>query len=111
MTAKRLIQWNVNCPISHVLSELNGTRSGAHAAWGMSYPYWFSEDRWPARAILLTVILLNLGMVGISVLLNQWNAKFYDSLQYKNYRIFIELLIRFCWLADFYIVCAVYALY
>ena len=81
------------------------------AAWGMAYPYWFSEDRWVARGLLLSVILLNLGIVFINVLLNKWNNKFYDALQYKDYRVFAQLLIRFCWLAGLYIVFAVYQLY
>ena len=80
-------------------------------AWGMAYPYWFSEDRWVARGLLLGVVLLNLGIVFINVLLNKWNNTFYDALQYKEYKVFIGLLIRFSWLAGLYIVCAVYQLY
>jgi putative ATP-binding cassette transporter len=80
-------------------------------AWGMAYPYWFSEDRWVARGLLLSVVLLNLGIVFINVLLNKWNNKFYDALQYKDYSVFIRLLIHFSWLAALYIVFSVYQLY
>src|ERR1700751_3581555 len=79
-------------------------------AWGMAYPYWFSEDRWVARGLLLGVLLLNLGIVFVNVLLNEWNNKFFDALQYKDYRVFFGLLIRFCWLAGAYIVFSVYQL-
>jgi putative ATP-binding cassette transporter len=34
----------------------------------MSRPFWFSEDRWAARGLLLAVIALNLGIVYINVL-------------------------------------------
>jgi vitamin B12/bleomycin/antimicrobial peptide transport system ATP-binding/permease protein len=83
-----------------------------HDAWGVAYPYWaVSEDRWMARGLLLAVVLLNLGIVFINVLLNKWNNEFYDALQYKDYKVFIHLLIQFSWLAGFYIVFAVYQLY
>ncbi len=64
-----------------------------------------------AWALLLVVIALNLGIVYINVLLNRWTNTFYNSLQDKNYQIFIQQLIRFSWLAGLYIIAAVYALY
>jgi vitamin B12/bleomycin/antimicrobial peptide transport system ATP-binding/permease protein len=80
-------------------------------AWSMTHPYWFSEDRWAARGLLLAVIVLNLAIVYINVLLNQWNNTFYDALQDKNYTVFLHQLIRFSWLAGLYIVFAVYQIY
>ena len=59
----------------------------------------------------MALVLLNLGIVFINVLLNKWNNKFYDALQYKDYRVFFHLLIGFSWLAGIYIVFAVYQLY
>jgi hypothetical protein len=41
----------------------------------MTYPFWFSEDRWAARGLLLAVIALNLGIVYINVLLNKFYKK------------------------------------
>jgi vitamin B12/bleomycin/antimicrobial peptide transport system ATP-binding/permease protein len=90
---------------------ITGMRHVLRDAWAMSHPFWFSEDRWAARGLLLTVIALNLGIVYINVLLNKWNNKFYDALQDKNYTVFRHQLIRFSWLAGLFIVFAVYQSY
>jgi putative ATP-binding cassette transporter len=74
-------------------------------------PYWSSEDRWAGRGLLLVVVGLNLAIVYINVLLNRWNNTFYNSLQDKNYEIFVSQLFRFTWLAAAFIVVAVYQLY
>src|SRR3989449_6074016 len=80
-------------------------------AWRMIRPYWFSEDRWPARGLLLVVVALTLGMVYLSVLLNQWNNDFFSALQAKNSVMFREQLVRVGWLVGAFIVLAVYQLY
>jgi putative ATP-binding cassette transporter len=80
-------------------------------AWTLVRPYWFSEDRWAGRGLLLLVVGLNLGIVYINVLLNKWNNAFYNSLQDKDYSAFVSLLIRFSWLAGLFIVAAVYQIY
>ena len=80
-------------------------------AWALTRPYWFSEDRWAAWGLLLAVVALNLGIVFINVLLNKWNNTFYNSLQDKDYAVFVQQLFRFTWLAGSFIVVAVYQLY
>jgi vitamin B12/bleomycin/antimicrobial peptide transport system ATP-binding/permease protein len=90
---------------------MSGLRRLLHDAWGIARPYWFSEDRRTARALLLVVVALNLGIVSINVLLNQWSNTFYNALQDKDYAVFVQQLIRFSWLAGLYIVVAVYQLY
>src|SRR6266403_2924924 len=80
-------------------------------AWKMIRPYWFSEDRWPARGLLLVVVALTLGMVYLSVLLNQWNNDFFSALQERNSTMFRQQLVRVCWLVGVFIVLAVYQLY
>ena len=79
--------------------------------WRLVRPYWYSEERWPARALLATIIALTLGMVWINVEINQWQNAFFNSLQDKKQDAFFELLIRFGWLAAAFIVMAVYQLY
>jgi putative ATP-binding cassette transporter len=79
--------------------------------WTLIRPYWFSEDRWAGRGLLVLVIGLNLGIVYINVLLNQWNNAFYNALQDKNYTVFWDQLVRFTWLAALFIVAAVYQIY
>src|SRR5438105_493918 len=80
-------------------------------AWKMIRPYWFSEDRWPARGLLLVVVALTLGMVYLSVLLNQWNNDFFSALQEKNSTMFRQQLVRVSWLVGVFIMLAVYQLY
>ncbi len=80
-------------------------------AWTLTRPYWFSEDRWPGRGLLLVVIGLNLAIVYINVLLNQWNNTFYNALQDKDAAVFWSQLVRFTWLAALFIGAAVYQLY
>jgi vitamin B12/bleomycin/antimicrobial peptide transport system ATP-binding/permease protein len=86
-------------------------RALLHDAWTIARPYWFSEDKWAGRGLLVAVIALNLGIVAINVMLNKWNNAFYNSLQDKNYEIFLQQLFRFTWLAGSFIVVAVYELY
>jgi len=74
-------------------------------------PYWFSEDRWAARGLLLAVVLLTLGMVYLTVLLNQWNNTFYSALQDKDLVAFRGQLFRVTWLIGIFIVLAVYQAY
>jgi vitamin B12/bleomycin/antimicrobial peptide transport system ATP-binding/permease protein len=99
---------NPNQPGEPTMSRL---RQLLHSAWALTRPYWFSEDRWAAWGLLLVVIALNLGIVFINVLLNKWNNTFYNSLQDKDYTVFVQQLIRFSWLAASYIIVAVYQLY
>jgi vitamin B12/bleomycin/antimicrobial peptide transport system ATP-binding/permease protein len=77
----------------------------------MIRPYWFSEDRWPARGLLLVVVAITLGMVYLSVLLNQWNNAFFSALQDKNATMFRWQLVQVAWLVGVFIVLAVYQLY
>ena len=74
-------------------------------------PYWFSEDRWPARSLLLAVIALTLAMVYLTVLLNQWNNAFYTALQDKNLAAFRHQLLRVTYLITIFILLAVYQVY
>ena len=90
---------------------VTGLRQVLRDAWAMTHPYWFSEDRSAAWALLLAVIALNLGTVYINVLLNKWNNAFYDALQAKDYTVFFHQLIRFSWLAGLFIIFTVYQFY
>ena len=77
----------------------------------MIRPYWSSDDRWAARGLLLGVVLLTLGMVYLTVLLNQWNNAFYSALQDKNMPAFRGQLFRVTWLITIFIFLAVYQVY
>ncbi|TMK18254.1 MAG: ABC transporter ATP-binding protein/permease, partial [Alphaproteobacteria bacterium] len=77
----------------------------------LARPYFFSEDRWAGRVLLGTVIAIELSVVAINVMLNQWNNRFYNALQERNWDAFIYEIGFFCVLAAIYIVLAVYQLY
>src|SRR5262245_37987428 len=77
----------------------------------LARPYFFSEDRWAGRILLAAVIAIELSIVAINVALNQWNNRFYNALQERNWDNFVAELLFFCALAGTYIVIAVYQLY
>jgi putative ATP-binding cassette transporter len=81
------------------------------AAWSLTKPYWTSEEKWSAWALLLAIITLNLGTVYITVLINEWNNAFYDALQQLNFQKFFQQMGVFTVLATIYIIIAVYSLY
>ena len=95
-------------PVGRPATTLRRTLPGA---WTLIGPYWFSEDRWAGRGLLLAVILLTLGMVYLTVLLNQWNNAFYSALQDKNLVAFRHQLLRVTWLIGIFIVLAVHQVY
>jgi putative ATP-binding cassette transporter len=61
-------------------------------AWRLTAPYFRSEERWSARILLASVIGLNLLLVAINVILNQWRGEFYNSLQDKDWHSFLALI-------------------
>ncbi|MCK1513434.1 ABC transporter ATP-binding protein/permease [Bradyrhizobium sp. 190] len=79
--------------------------------WRISVPYFRSEDKWAGRALLAAVIAIELAIVGINVLINQWNMRFYNALQERNWDTFVSEIIYFSVLATIFIVLAVYQLY
>jgi len=90
---------------------VRGIISTLATVWRIAGPYFRSEDRWPGRILLAAVIAIELAIVGINVLLNQWNARFYNALQDRNWNAFTYELLYFCVLATIFIVLAVYQLY
>ena len=79
--------------------------------WRLVKPYWTSEERFTAWALLAAVIGLTLAMVYMNVQFNTWYNDFYNSLQEKDKAAFWKLMGRFAMLATLYIAMAVYAFY
>jgi vitamin B12/bleomycin/antimicrobial peptide transport system ATP-binding/permease protein len=79
--------------------------------WQLLGPYWWSEEKWAARGLLAVIVTLNLGLVYLNVLFNEWYRLFYDALQNKDYPAFQTQLLRFTVLALIYIAVAVYRIY
>jgi putative ATP-binding cassette transporter len=94
-------------------------------AWRLAKPYFTrSDERFAAWALLITIIVLNLALVGMNVVLNFWNRAFYNTLQDKDWQGFLDLLLLyrhdpkqhsfmpgFSAIAALYIVVAVYRTY
>ena len=79
--------------------------------WALVHPYWKSEERRSAWALLLGVIALTLGLVYMEVRFNRWNNAFFNSLQNKNQEEFFRLMGVFGLLAAIYIVMYIYSVY
>jgi putative ATP-binding cassette transporter len=90
---------------------VNNIRSTLAIVWRIAAPYFRSEDKLAGRILLGAVIAIELALVGIDVLLNQWNNRFYNALQDKNWDGFLREIGIFSVLAACYIVLAIYQLY
>jgi putative ATP-binding cassette transporter len=90
---------------------VNKIRSTLATVWRIAAPYFRSEDKWMAWGLLTAVVVIELAVVGLTVLFNRWNNVFYNALQEKNYDVFTYQLGYFCVLAAFWIGLKVYQLY
>ena len=90
---------------------MKNIRSTLATVWRIAIPYFNSEDKWAGRGLLAAVIAIELAIVGINVLINQWNLRFYNALQERNWDTFVSEIIYFSILAAIFIVLAVYQLY
>jgi putative ATP-binding cassette transporter len=77
----------------------------------LALPYFRSEDRWPGRLLLAAVIGMELSVVAITVILNQWYNRFYNTLQNYDWNGFVSAILFFCALAAIYTVIVVYQNY
>ena len=67
--------------------------------YGLALPYFRSEEKWQARALLAAVILSEFGVVYALVVFNIWNAYFFNSIQDRNWDNFLHALLLFCGIA------------
>jgi putative ATP-binding cassette transporter len=74
--------------------------------WRLVRGYWFSEERRAARWLVAVILVLNLGNVYIQVLLNRWNATFYNTIQNYDRAGFLAAIGQFALLAAIYIAVA-----
>jgi len=93
------------------LEKLAIAKSTVRKVWALTTPYFSSEEKWKARALLAAIVLLNLGAVYMLVRINDWNRTFYDALEKRDQAEFFAQLLRWTYLAFGYIVIAVYKFY
>lgn len=82
-----------------------------YTAWQLIKVYWQSNQRLFAYAMLATLLIMTVFLVGMEVVLTTWYNFFYDALQEYNYRNVIDLLVMFMFLAATMIVVSVYRYY
>ncbi|MGY3448139.1 ABC transporter ATP-binding protein/permease [Bradyrhizobium sp. USDA 4353] len=90
---------------------MNNLRSTLAIVWRIAIPYFRSEDKVAGRILLAAVIAIELALVAINVLVNQWQNRFYNALQEYNWDSFIREIGIFALLATTFIVLAIYQLY
>src|SRR5437868_3451380 len=61
----------------------------------LALPYFRSEERWRACALLLGVIAGELGFVAVAVTVIQWNARFFNALEARDWTAFKHELVIF----------------
>jgi putative ATP-binding cassette transporter len=61
----------------------------------LALPFFRSEDRWRARLLLAGVIVAELALVGVLVLVNHWNARFFNALEARQWDAFTAELVNF----------------
>ena len=61
----------------------------------LALPYFRSEDKWRARLLLAGVIAAELGLVYVAVTVIQWNARFFNALEARDWAAFQRELVMF----------------
>lgn len=51
--------------------------------------YWGSEQRWAAWLLTASLVALTVGQVIVPILMNRWNAEFFDALEQKSMERFL----------------------
>ncbi|MGJ4935904.1 ABC transporter ATP-binding protein/permease [Bradyrhizobium sp. SZCCHNS3002] len=90
---------------------MNNLRSTVATVWRIAIPYFHSEDKVAGRILLAAVIAIELSLVAIQVLVNQWQNRFFNALQQYDWNSFIWEIGVFAVLATIFIILAVYQLY
>jgi vitamin B12/bleomycin/antimicrobial peptide transport system ATP-binding/permease protein len=80
-------------------------------AWSLAWPYWKSEEKWSAIALLGAIVALNLFNVWLNVRFNYWNNDFYNALQQYQWREFWRQFAIFGAIALASILTGVYSFY
>lgn len=66
---------------------------------GLALPYFRSEEKWQARALLAGVVISEFGVVYALVVFNIWNGYFFNAIQDRNWDNFVWALVLFIGIA------------
>jgi putative ATP-binding cassette transporter len=105
--------------------RLTNILTGLAEGWSLAKPYFTSAERWAAWGLLLSIVALNLMLVGLNVVLTYWNRDFFAAIQIYDEKTVLHLLYYlyltppgstrpmpgFAELVIVYILIAVYAFY
>ena len=86
-------------------------RATLSIVWRIAIPYFRSEDRFAGRLLLASVIAIELSLVAIDVVLNQWYNRFYNHLQERNWDGFVWEIGFFMAIASLAVALSIYQLY
>ena len=75
--------------------------------WRLAVPYFRSEERWSARAILAGIVAMELTIVWLLVRINAWQADFFNALQDRDWTAFWGAVWLFCGLVGLYVAAAI----
>ena len=64
----------------------------------LALPYFRSDERWIARGLLLGVVAGELGFVAVAVTVVQWNARFFNALEARDWEAFKHELVIFAFI-------------
>ncbi len=72
---------------------------GTRTFFSLALPYFRSEDRWIAGALLTGILVVELGLVAILVAINEWNKRFFNALESRDWSAAQFELLVFCVIA------------
>lgn len=111
---------------ANVTSRIATARGFLAKLWKLSAPYFWADDisefrllgltirvqeKWIARGLIAIVIILNVLVVYVNKLFNDWNGRFFNALQEKNQEAFFGELWYWGFNAAAFILLAIYRLY
>ncbi|MDQ8729055.1 ABC transporter ATP-binding protein/permease [Bradyrhizobium sp. LHD-71] len=71
----------------------------ARTFFSLALPYFRSEDRWIAGALLIGILAAELGLVAILIAINEWNKRFFNALEGRDWNAAQLELLVFCGIA------------
>ena len=86
-------------------------RATLATVWRIATPYFRSDDRFAGLTLLGAVIAIELSLVAIDVVLNQWYNRFYNNLQERIWSGFVWDIGFFIVLATLNVALSIYQLY